>query len=153
MQILIDTREQDALTFNKDIETERVKLNVGDYGCKIGNSLAPLFFERKSLGDLYGTLSGGYKRFKKEINRASVDGVMLVLAVDVSLIRVMKGFKHSKRDPDSLVKQCFTLMIRHKVPCLFFKDSKDMAEYITQTFLAIEREHNEQQTNQRRTPL
>ena len=68
---------------------------------------------------------------------------MLILVVDVPLLRVLKGFKHSKRDPESLVKQAFTLMVRHKVPCLFFKDRKDMAEYITQTFLAMEREYNE----------
>ena len=151
MEIIIDSREQTPLEFC-ECSTVREKLDVGDYGCRVDDKLLPIFFERKSIGDLYGTLSGGYKRFKKEINRASENGVMLILVIEAPLLKVLRGFKHSTRNPKSLIKQCFTLMVRHKVPCIFFKDSKDMAEYITQTFLAIEREYNgkEYTENQKR---
>ena len=145
MQIIIDTREQDMLSFRKECNPIREKLDVGDYGCKIDGNLLPVSFERKNLSDLFGTLSGGYDRFKKEINRASELGTMLVLAVECPLSEVKKGIKHSSRDPKSLIKQCFTLMVRYKVPCMFFSSRWDMAEYITQVFFAFEREHNERE--------
>ena len=142
MEIIIDTREQDCLHFRKDITVINEKLDIGDYSCRINGNPVPVSFERKNLSDLYGTLSGGYDRFKKEINRASEAKIILVLAVEVPLQEVLKGHDHSTRSPQSLVQQCFTIMVRYKVPCIFFADRRDMAGYITQVFLALEREQN-----------
>jgi ERCC4-type nuclease len=143
MQIIIDTREQHELKFRKEFEIVREKLDVGDYGVKVNGEILPLFFERKGLSDLYGTLSSGYGRFKNEINRASKNNSILVLAVEVPLSVVAKGCEHSSRVPSELIQQCFTIMVRYKVPCMFFADRRDMAGYITQVFLALEREYND----------
>lgn len=152
MEIVCDTREQDPLKFRKEYTVIREKLDSGDYGCKINGSLIPVVFERKNIGDLYSTLSGGYERFKREINRATASSTILVLTVECPLTTVTKGYKHSSRSPKSLIKQCFTLMVRHRVPCLFFTDRHEMAEYITQVFLAFEREYEkDRKTDKRRT--
>ena len=151
MQIIIDTREHDMLSFRKECNPIRECLKVGDYSCRIDGNLIPVSFERKNVSDLFGTLSGGYDRFKKEINRSAELGIMLILAVECPLSEVRRGIKHSKRDPSSLIKQCFTLMVRHKVPCMFFSDRRDMAEYITQVFFAFERELNEKEKSSRKT--
>jgi ERCC4-type nuclease len=144
LEIVIDSREQLPLKFRKEINVIRGCLSVGDYACKINGILMPISFERKNISDLFGTLSGGYERFKHEINRASEAKIILVLAVEVPLCEVLKGHEYSTRSPQSLVQQCFTIMIRYKVPCMFFHDRRDMAGYITQVFLAIEREQNGQ---------
>ena len=71
MIVLIDTREQQPLEFDhKFIEgIEMTKLEVGDYAVKFKDGYSPLyFFERKSIGDLFGTMGKGYKRFKREIS-------------------------------------------------------------------------------------
>ena len=57
MRIVVDTREQFPLHFTR--ETVVRTLLVGDYGCEINGVLTPIFFERKSLGDRYGTMTSG----------------------------------------------------------------------------------------------
>lgn len=64
-KIIIDTREKTPLHFeNVDIEVR--KLDYGDYATK-DNSLS---VERKSLNDFIGTMSSGFQRFQKEIERS-----------------------------------------------------------------------------------
>ncbi len=64
MKIITDTREQKPL-FKKTIFR---KLEVGDYTTtKLENKF---HIERKSLSDLYGTLTVGNTRFKYELFRA-----------------------------------------------------------------------------------
>ena len=149
--IIIDSREQNPLVFRKEIPTVRRKLDVGDYGFEINGTLLSVIFERKSVEDLFGTLSSGYDRFKDEINRASDAKIILVLAIEVPLSVVKEGIEHSKRSPNSVIQQCFTLMVRHRVPCMFFHDRRDMAAYITQVFLAFEREYDRAEKDKRRT--
>jgi len=135
--IIQDTREQTPLEFtHKDVRVLVEKLDYGDYGCRCDDgSLFPVVFERKSLGDLFGTLGKGYKRFKKEYNGAIINGVRLVLAIECPLLKVLNGYKWSKRKPDSLVKQVFTLQSKHGLEARFFWNREEMAEYITWFFL------------------
>ena len=64
--IVTDTREQLLLWNN----TARYKLDFGDYSIVGHESLFSI--ERKSLPDLLQTLTSGHKRFKQELQRASV---------------------------------------------------------------------------------
>lgn len=71
--ILIDSREQSPLPI-RAYPVERVGLAEGDYTVAgLGNRNAgdPLDFivERKSLGDLAGSLGNGRARFERELNR------------------------------------------------------------------------------------
>jgi hypothetical protein len=73
--ITIDTREQKPIKLtNYDIVNE--KLEFGDYSCD-----GILAVERKSLSDLVSTLSSGFDRFNREIERAkSANGYIVVVA-------------------------------------------------------------------------
>jgi len=66
MVIYIDTREKNALDFG-NIGIKH-KLDEGDYSTPLLES--SLVIERKSPGDLYGSILKGHKRFKREIERA-----------------------------------------------------------------------------------
>lgn len=77
LEIICDTREQNLLSFG-NIQIE--KLNYGDYYCNTGNN--PVFIERKSLIDLVGTISKGYERFKREIDRCSKDNNYLIVVIE-----------------------------------------------------------------------
>lgn len=137
MILLIDTREQSPLDFQKAKETKRICLNIGDYGaCFYGEDHIPVVFERKSISDLYGTLSAGYDRFRREIQRAKEKEIRLIIIVEGTLSQVLKGYKHSKRSPISIVYQLFTLRARHSVETVFCKDREEMAEYIFQFYTA-----------------
>lgn len=72
--ITIDTREQKPIKLkNFDIINE--KLDFGDYSCD-----RLLAVERKSLSDLVSTLSSGFERFNREIERAKeADGYIVVV--------------------------------------------------------------------------
>lgn len=66
MKIIIDTREQKKLWHHKDVIIR--KLDVGDYNTPELEEW--LCIERKSPGDLYGSILGGHERFRKELYRA-----------------------------------------------------------------------------------
>lgn len=74
----VDTREQLELTVANKCA---MKLSVGDY--TVSSPLySDLFIERKSLNDLAGTLSSGFDRFTRELERAKSLGAYLVILVE-----------------------------------------------------------------------
>lgn len=148
MKLYIDTREQLPLEFSVDeVVTEiiRTKLPYGDYAGawedKDGKHIEfmPVFFERKSLGDLYGTLGKGMERFKKEMQRANEDGVKLIIIVEACFAEVLNGYEHSKMEGDSIVKTLMTLWVKHDVPHILCNDREDMKRTILEMFSAIGR--------------
>lgn len=150
MKIIQDTREQAPLVFkHKSIKEVIIKgLNIGDYGGVTDSGFEfPMVFERKSIGDLYGTLSQGYERFKKEIERAKVNNKQIIIIVENNLSRVLQGTGYSQRTPESLVYQIFTILVRHGVQTVFCKDREETAEYITQFYIAHEK-HYEDKLNE-----
>jgi ERCC4-type nuclease len=144
MKIIVDTREQLPLDFQHHYITEviRRKLEVGDYGCQLEDGHeTPIYFERKSVSDLFGTLSSGYKRFKKEILRAKENKLLLIIIIECSLTRIIKGIDESQRTGDEVVQQLFTIMCRYQVPFICCKDRFEMSRYITEFYLAYGREY------------
>lgn len=77
MQIITDTREQ--LPYWKVV---RKGLIVGDYTTT--KLVGQFHIERKSLGDLYGTLTKGNRRFKYELFRAAYNNIRLEVYVEGS---------------------------------------------------------------------
>lgn len=81
--ILIDTREQRPFEFAAirgrgrqrneyvAVATERATLPVGDYGVRLGNLVLPVAVERKSVADLYQSISTERARFEREMQRAA----------------------------------------------------------------------------------
>lgn len=148
MKLYVDTREQLPLEFEVDgvvTEVIRTKLPYGDYAGawedKNGKHIEfmPIIFERKTLGDLYGTLGKGMERFKKEIARADEDGVKLIIIVEACLAEVLNGYEHSKMEGDSIIKTMMTLWVKHDIPHILCNDRKDMKRTILEMFSAIGR--------------
>lgn len=75
MQIITDSREQ--LPYWRD---KRMTLIVGDYTTK--KLYNRFHIERKSLQDLYGTLTSGNRRFKYELFRAAYAQIKLEVYVE-----------------------------------------------------------------------
>ena len=144
MIIIVDTREQLPLEFS--VPTKRGTLAVGDYRAEFSDgSVSQVVFERKSLNDLYGTLSKGYSRFKEEITRARELQLSLIIIVEGSLRRVLSGCSNSQRTPISIVYQLFTLRVRYGIETVFCNTREEMSQYITHYFLALERERQDVQ--------
>ncbi|MFH1016695.1 MAG: ERCC4 domain-containing protein [Pseudomonadota bacterium] len=69
--ILVDTREQVPLVFDRRFRIERATLAVGDYGVRgfSGWENPAFIVERKSLEDLCQSLGAGRERFLREVER------------------------------------------------------------------------------------
>lgn len=133
MKIIVDSREQRPLVFGCD--SIRKKLHVGDYGAEFpAGTIYPVVFERKSIADLFGTLTQGYDRFRKEINRAEIAKTRLIIAVEGSKEKVLKGYPHSARDPESIIKQLETIKTKYGVEHMFFGNRPAMANHIHDFF-------------------
>lgn len=147
MILLYDSREQSPLSFKHPqiSKVRRTKLDVGDYGVRFEDGHEPkLFFERKSIGDLYGTMTTGYSRFKREVERANESGSSLIIIVEGTLSDVAKGYKYSKYKGESMVKKLFTLWTRYNLMTVYCQDRREMARYITEKYLSIGREYIKQ---------
>lgn len=132
------------ISFSHPYITEIIhkKLNVGDYGCIFEDGYEPpIYFEKKSLTDLWGTLGKQYSRFKKEILRAKEAKVLLIIIIEGTLTKVLKGIERSQRSGDEVCQQLFTLLIRHRVPFVCCSTREEMARWIEEFYLAVGREH------------
>lgn len=128
MVVIVDTREQRPLKFKCEIV--RKKLCFGDYGCEG----VPVVFERKGLGDLFGSLTFGYDRLRRVFERAEKDKYKLIIAIEGTKERVLEGYQHSSRDPASIIKQLETIQNKYGVAHIFFKSRAEMANYIEDFF-------------------
>jgi ERCC4-type nuclease len=118
------------------------KLNVGDYGCRFEDGYeVPVYFERKSLTDLFGTLGDGYARFKKEIIRAKESEKRLIVIVEKCLLSVDRGCERSFRSGNAILTQLFTLRARYGLETVFCTNRVECAEYIVHYYSAIGREY------------
>ncbi len=142
MKILIDSREQKPLEFDFPyVEEIRVeKLEVGDYTVEYNDGYRPpVIFEKKSIPDLYGTLGKGHKRFKKEIAKAKDMNIKLILIIEGTLSKVLKGYEHSTLSGISIVRTVFSLWLRYGLTPVFCKDRAEMQTFIYNYYTSIGR--------------
>ena len=118
------------------------KLNVGDYGMQFEDGhKPPVFFERKSIPDLFGTLGGGYSRFKREIIRAQDSKVSLIVLIEGSFSKVLKGAEYSKMSGISVMRRLFTIWVRYGVSFVCLNSRTEMAQYIMEAYYCMGKEY------------
>lgn len=131
--IIIDSRESNPLKFGLDIIID--KLNVGDYQFSHNPYLV---FERKSINDFIGTMSQGYDRFIKELERANDAGIYLIMIIENKIQDVlsfnylpwMKRVK-TKTTPEFIFHKLRELIQRFpRFQPLFVNGRRQVVEYI-----------------------
>lgn len=134
MRIIVDTREQRALDFCCDYE--RKCLKFGDYGCLFSDTYQyPVVFERKNKADLFNSLTYGYDRLRKCFQRAKLAGFKMIIVIEGSKEKILKGYEFSARNPESIIKQLETIKIKYNVEHMFFPSRISMANYIVDYYL------------------
>ena len=129
MVILVDSREQRPLEFGCDFK--RKGLKFGDYGCMFSATYQyPVVFERKGIGDLFGSLTYGYDRFRRMFERAAKANYKVIIAIEGTREKVLNGYPHSARDPESVIKQLETINNKYGVAHIFFPSRIAMSHYI-----------------------
>ena len=93
-----------------------------------------MVFERKSLGDLYGTLGKGNRRFKREVDRALEDGSELRLVIEGTYTEVGNGTKFSRMPGRAILRSLATFDIKYGIRYWAFMNRAEMKRYIEYTF-------------------
>lgn len=145
--IVRDTREQLPLSFDHCSGVERIEdlcLPFGDYAGQVGadkDSLKhlPIVFERKSINDLWGTMTSGYDRFKREMERAKEAKHKLVILIEGNYSDILRGSDHSHFSGEAMVKKLSTLYVKYDLEWWPCENRRQMAQRIVDTFSAIER--------------
>ena len=121
--IIRDTREQEDKGWmfkaspNCD-GMEVTKLDVGDYAIKGLEST--IMIERKTLGDLWGTLGNpnNYLRFLEEMKRASSHKIKY-LVIEATLAEINAGYGWSKVPAANILAKLASLEVKHNVHVVF----------------------------------
>ena len=97
---------------------EVCKLDVGDYTIKGLEEV--LMVERKTLGDLWGTLANpvNYKRFLKEMKRAE-NHPYKFLVIEASLADIDRGYNWSKVPANNIHAKLVSLQVKHNLHVIF----------------------------------
>ena len=138
MIVLSDSNEQLPLEFDHPYITEvrKIKLKTADYQALYTNGeISSYVVERKSISDLFGTLTGGMVRFKKEIQRSIEDKQIFVLAIEGTFQDILSGHNYSAKKGNQIIKTIFTLWRKYGVHFVFCSSRTEMAEFITHLFL------------------
>lgn len=145
MRILVDTREQRPLKFTPSgalTEVQYVMLPVGDYAAEyLDGSRCPVYFERKSLTDLWGTMTTGYARFKREMELAKAREIKLVLAIEGTIQNILAGCDYSQYAGESMIRKLMTLWLKYDLMPLFCGTREDMAYVIREFFESFGRNY------------
>lgn len=125
----------------KEIESKVEGLPFADYWAELDGKELPIVFERKALGDLFSTLTGGYKRFRKEIDKVKEAGVQMEILIEGSLTDVLGGYEYSTVPGKVILKTLSMLKVRHNVNYHFFNNRDEMSRYIHEVFSACQRNY------------
>jgi len=136
--IIIDTRETQPLEI-KDLPTVVQGLRYGDYSID-----DKCYIERKSLPDLIGTMSGGYERFRNEIERAESDAANMVILVEKDLSSSLafnklksifrKGVKTNPNHIFHNIREC--IQEYPNIQFLFVKDRPESVRVMKRIFFS-----------------
>ena len=152
--ITIDTREQTPWLF-RDLKTRtwefivsasKDTLQQGDYA--IRGLESELVIERKSLEDLYSTLSEGRDRFKNELERIQVNHRMGAVVVEApwSVVSAPEHFRtdwRSQLRPQSVIGSIQSLSVRYPKVHWFCMPSRREAEWTAFQLLRFAHENHQ----------
>lgn len=145
MKILIDQQEKLPLPFLVGGNVSGVitkHLPFGDYWCELESGQEiPIMFERKSLPDLFATLSNedGIRRHKRKLEKACEMDSKLYLIIDGTLTDAYKGVGYTKVEPEPLIKRIFTFKVKYGFEPIFCESPKEMINYMIETWEAFGR--------------
>jgi ERCC4-type nuclease len=128
--IVVDTREQTPFVFSK-MPSERGTLATGDYSLR--GLTDWIVFERKSLGDLCGTLTVGRERFMREVERM-MGFRWRGLVLECERCQVEAAAYRSRVAPQSLLSTLDALMVRANLHVIWTPGAQDAAERVENVF-------------------
>lgn len=153
MTILVDSREQKPYRFadvtrrqpaKEYLAVKTVALPTGDYSVESWDATDDskrIIIERKSLADLYATLTTGRPRFIREVERMTNFGYAAIV-IESDLSAILDPNPHllhpTRANPRSIFGSLFAISQRYGI-CVWPCPSRDFAEQLT--YRLLERWH------------
>jgi ERCC4-type nuclease len=136
--IIRDSREKDGAGWNFRASAnchgvEIRKLDTGDYSLKGYEDI--IMIERKTIGDLWGTLTFGRERFMKEMERA-LEYPIRFLIIEGTVKDIDNGFRYSKVSPEFIHASLISLQVKYGVHVIFTDKRTDVAQSYVRNLLA-----------------
>ena len=143
LKLIIDSREQLPLKFRQGVFDEIVVEGrpVGDYWGELNGTEIPFCYERKSLADLFSTMTQGYDHWKRMIEKSDKLGMKVILLIEGTLRDIHAGVKYSEYSGESMLKKLAMLSVRHNLEWHCFEDRRSMTRYIEEMFDAVRRNY------------
>lgn len=143
LELIQDTKEQRPLQFN--CKLIKSSLDFGDYTCK--TNYKKLFIERKSLNDLAGTLSAGFERFNRELERAKEMDASIIVLIEEDISSFLSiGYsphtKHIKASADFLGHRIRDIFNNFKKVQFLFVDGRKEAARVAEKLFKITNDIN-----------
>ena len=113
---------------------------MGDYTARHRDGkMDTTVIERKGVGDLFNSFTHEYENEKAKILRAKEAGLHYVLAVESTPLGIRAGYKFSKKDGLSQVRQIMTISRKYGVEVWWCANREEMAFQIQEYFLVRDR--------------
>ena len=141
MKIIIDSRETKPLEFVSEhaIETVVECLPTGDYMVEFNDGYRPPYvFERKSLGDLFGSFcTKRQANEKKKVLKAHELGWKYCLIIEKDYTTVKRGYEHSSNPGIKMIKTLWTLSDKYDFELVYCSSKHEMAMIVLDKFIWI----------------
>ena len=136
LSIIEDTREQKPIEF--DFKRISQKLDFGDYALA-GEDYNYVFVDRKAEDDFKGTMSAGYDRFCRELDRARNFGSYLFIVIESDMGKIYQNnnlpFK-KKTNLDYTWEQMRSIILGYSDVCQFvFTSSRENSKKVIPVIL------------------
>lgn len=116
--VLVDTRERRPFTrMPKDMRVKKCALPTGDYAL-LGDKNG-LVIERKSMEDLFGTLTRGENRFRMEMERLSKFAFPVLLVEATATLVRMGDARYSEAHGPAVLNHALALCVAYGVAPMF----------------------------------
>lgn len=122
--ILIDTREQTPWSFSEAVETRTATLATGDYS--LAGFEDDVVIERKTLGDLLGSITHERERFVRELRRMR-SARLAVLIVEASWGDVIGRRYAADVHPNAVMGSLAAFAVKHGVNVVMAGDRETAA--------------------------
>lgn len=115
---------------------EVIKLDVGDYTIKGLEGI--LMIERKTIGDLWGTLGNptNYRRFLREIKRAEKHPYKFLI-IEASLADINRGYSFSKVTANNIHAKLVSLQVKHNLHVIFAGRQDRARQYVRRLMVKV----------------
>lgn len=139
--IIRDTREKDGCGWKFRASAncqgmEVYKLDTGDYSVKGYEHL--IMVERKSIGDLWGTLTSGKERFVNEMERARTIPARYLI-IEGTVGDVDKGYKYSQVSSEYIHGYLISLQVKYGIHVIFAGRQDQAQTYARRLLLKLAR--------------